>query len=80
MRNVHVGPRAVHLNFGGDYRTDFTAVIFRKDLARLSREGLLLPVTGYRDRRVVVTGNVKEYNGPEVIIESADQIALSSEP
>ncbi len=76
VRNVHVGPRAVHLNFGGDYRTDFTAVIFRKDLAGLSREGLLLPVTGYRGRRVVVTGSIKEYNGPEVLINSAGQIVL----
>jgi len=74
VRKVFVGPRAVHINFGPDYRTDFTAVIYRRDLSRLSGDGLLLPVTGYKDRRVAVTGVIKEYNGPEIIVRAADQI------
>jgi micrococcal nuclease len=74
VRKVFTGPRAVHLNFGQDYRTDFTAVIFRKDLFRLSGEGLLLPVTGYQGRKVAVTGVIKEYHGPEIIVRTADQI------
>jgi micrococcal nuclease len=71
---VHEGPRAVHLNFGPDYRTDFTAVIYRKDLSRLSGEGLLLPVTGYQGRKVSVTGVIRAYNGPEIIVRDADQV------
>ena len=74
--NVHAGPKAYHLNFGKDYRTDFTAVLFRKDLSSLVEEGLH-PVTGYEGRFVKVTGILKEYNGPQVIVESADQLALT---
>jgi micrococcal nuclease len=71
---VQEGPRAVHLNFGPDFRTDFTAVIYRKDLSRLSGEGLLLPVTGYEGRKVAVTGIIRAYNGPEIIVRDASQI------
>lgn len=70
---VHEGPRALHLNFGPDHRTDFTAVIFRRDLRRLLEEGIL-PVREYRGRAVEVTGYLKTYNGPEIIVESADQL------
>ena len=73
---VHAGPKAYHLNFGKDYRTDFTAVLFRKDLSRLVEEGLH-PVTGYEGRFVKVTGILKDYNGPQVIVESADQLTLT---
>lgn len=73
---VHAGPKAYHLNFGKDHRTDFTAVLFRKDLSRLVEEGLR-PVTGYEGRFVKVTGILKEYNGPEIIVESADQLVLA---
>ncbi len=74
--NVHAGPKAFHLNFGKDHRTDFTAVIFRKDLARLVEEGLHA-VTGYEGRLVKVTGILKEYDGPEIIVESGDQLVLT---
>lgn len=74
--HVHTGPKAVHLNFGDDFRTDFTAVIFRKNLPRLLSEGLA-PVSTYAGRRVEVTGIVKSYKGqgPEIIVEAADQVA-----
>jgi len=74
--NVHEGPKAFHLNFGKNYRTDFTAVLFRKDLSRLVEEGLH-PVTGYEGRFVKVTGILKEYKGPQIIVESADQLTLT---
>lgn len=73
--NVHAGPKAYHLNFGKNYRTDFTTVIFRKDLPRLLEEGLP-PVTGYEGRLVKATGILKEYNGPQIIVESADQLVF----
>jgi micrococcal nuclease len=73
--NVHAGPKAFHLNFGKDFRTDFTVAIFRKDLSRLVEEGLH-PVTGYEGRFVKATGVLKDYKGPEIIVESADQLVL----
>ncbi len=76
VTKVHGGPKAFYLNFGQDYRTDFTAVIFRKDISRLSEEGLP-PIKTFRGKRVEVTGVIREFNGPEIIIESADQIIFS---
>jgi len=73
--NVHAGPKALHLNFGKDFRTDFTVAIFRKDLSRLVEEGLH-PVTGYEGQFVKATGVLKDYKGPEIIVESADQLVL----
>ncbi len=73
--NVHAGPKAFHLNFGKDFRTDFTVAIFRKDLSRLVEEGLH-PVTGYEGQFVKATGVLKDYKGPEIIVESADQLVL----
>ncbi len=75
---VHEGPKAFQLNFGKDYRTDFTIVIFRKDLPRLIREGLAPVTTGYRGRFVEVTGYIKDFNGPEIVVESADQLILQA--
>ena len=75
VAKVHAGPKAFHLNFGRDHRKDFTAVIFRKDLPRLLAGGLSA-VTDYEGRRVEATGIIKEYKGPEIIIESADQLVL----
>ena len=76
VRDVHAGPKAFHLNFGRDFRSDFTAVVFRKDLSRLVMEGMQ-PVTGYKGRHVEVTGMLKDYQGPEILVESADQLVLS---
>ncbi len=76
VSNVHIGPRAIHLNFGRDYRTDFTAVIFRSNLPGLSKQGLLMPVTDYKGKRVQVSGHIKSYNGPEILIDFAEQIKV----
>jgi micrococcal nuclease len=73
VAEVHEGPRAFHLNFGPDYRTDFTAVVYRRELTRLIKEGLY-PMPEYRGKSVEVTGMLKEYNGPEIIVESVDQL------
>ncbi len=74
--NVHKGEKAIHLNFGEDYRTDFTATIFRKDLSSLQGQGMK-PVEEFRNRKVAVTGYIKKYMGSEIIIESMDQIILT---
>lgn len=70
---VHTGPKAIHLNFGEDYRTDFTVVIYRKNLTALLGEGLE-PVTSYAGRIVEATGYLRSYKGPEIIIDSAEQL------
>ncbi len=76
--NVHAGPKAFHLNFGENYRDDFTVVIFRENLPGLQEEGLH-PVSGYEGRLVKATGIIREYNGPQIVVESADQLVLASQ-
>lgn len=64
------------LNFGPDYRTAFTVVIFTGDLNNfLSKVGD--PTTYYNNMRVRVEGRVKMYRGkPEIIANSPDQITV----
>ncbi len=69
---VHEGKKAVHFNFGKDWRTDFTAVIFNGSLKRFEQLGIdPLDMAG---RTVLVSGVIKEYYGPEIIIRSPEQL------
>ncbi|MEW6009569.1 MAG: thermonuclease family protein [Candidatus Omnitrophota bacterium] len=64
----------VYLNFGRDYRSDFTAVIFNKDLPSFIAAGYSL--SGFKGKVVRVFGKIKEYNGPEIIIHHPSQIEV----
>jgi DNA/RNA endonuclease YhcR with UshA esterase domain len=72
IRDIHKSEKAVQLNFGVDWRTDFTAVIFRDSLERF--EELNLVPAKFKGRYVYVIGKVKEYNGPEIIVRWPTQI------
>ncbi len=65
--------KVVFLNFGKDYRRDFTVVIFSRDLGRFERRGIS-PETYYRGKEVIVTGRIEEYNGPEIVVNDPSQI------
>lgn len=67
--------KAVYLNFGPDYRTDFTVVIFRAYLPNFTVQGVD-PVSSYRGKAIKATGTIREYNGPEVIIRDPSQIEV----
>jgi len=69
---LHKGRTAWHLNFGEDFRTDFTAVLFREGQRRFRDLGL--DPGDLVGREVLVLGKVKEYNGPEIIIKGPEQI------
>ncbi len=61
------------LNFHKDWRTHFTCVIFASDFERFPDH----PESHYLNRRVRVTGLIKEYKGkPEIIIKSPAQIEI----
>lgn len=66
---------AVHLNFGRDFRQDFSIVIFKDDL-RLFNERKIDLEKDYQGRLVRVSGLVKEYNGPEIIVRHPAQIEV----
>ena len=70
--NLHKGKRAWHLNFGQDYKTDFTAVLFSE--GRSNFRNLGLDPADLVGREVLVLGKVREYDGPEIIIRRPEQI------
>lgn len=64
------------LNFGPDYRTAFTVVIFTSDLSKFMSD-VGEPTTYYKGKRVKVEGRIKMYKGkPEIIANSPDQIVI----
>lgn len=71
--------RYVYLNFGADWRTDFTVSVPVKHLRRFSDAGLDLLTLSGRDIRV--RGWLKEYNGPMIDATHPEQIeVLGSSP
>jgi len=68
------GPKAWHLNFGDDYRTDFTAVLFSNGRERYSELGVM--PESLVGSEVLVIGKVKSYNGPEIIVNGPGQIIV----
>lgn len=73
--NAHQSSKCVFLNFGYDWRTDFSVVIFNNSLDAFRKQGID-PVTFYKGREVEVTGRIKEYNGPEIIVNSPHEIEV----
>jgi len=69
-----VGGR-VFLNFGDDWKTDFTVTIAPRDLRRFT-DGLEV----YENAAVRVRGWMKSYNGPEIVATHPEQIELLAPP
>ena len=69
------GKGCISLNFGPDFHTDFTIVIFRNKLDNFSKQGID-PITYYPGKTIKVTGLIKEYDGPQIIVQHPDQIEI----
>jgi len=63
-----------YLNFGRNWRTDFTISISPKWIRRHWRDGP--PVAGYEGRTVRVRGWLKSYNGPLIEATHPEQIEI----
>jgi micrococcal nuclease len=72
--SIHKGRKAWHLNFGDDYRTDFTVVLFEQGRSRFREFGI--DPSDLVGAEVLVIGKVKRYNGPEIILRGPDQILV----
>jgi len=73
--NSYKSKKCVLLNFGKNYKNDFTVVIFNKVLSAFSRESIN-PVSFYIGKKIRVTGKIREYNGPEIIVNSPYEIEV----
>jgi phosphatidylserine/phosphatidylglycerophosphate/cardiolipin synthase-like enzyme len=74
---TNVSEKRVQLRFADVKRPPFIAVIFDDDLAKWERPGAGLdPRSAYQGRLVRVTGAVKSYRSPEIIIDGPEQITI----
>ncbi|MBI4727561.1 hypothetical protein HY768_10170 [candidate division TA06 bacterium] len=70
---AHNSGKACFLNFHPNYRIYFTAVIFASSFNRFPSS----PERYYLNKRVQVTGRIKEYKGkPEIILNDPSQISI----
>ncbi len=70
--------RACFLNFGPDYRTDFTVVIFRSSFPYFHQAGINI-CSRYSQRVIEVSGRIREYNGPEIVVNIPEEITLAED-
>ena len=77
--NIHRGEKALHLNFGTDWKTDFTAVLFAPAQSRYRALGL--DPEDLVGKSVFVLGKIEEYYGPQIVVNGPEQILpLPEEP
>ena len=74
VRDVATVRNRAYLNFGEDWRTDFTISIAPRDRRRFLADGV--DPAGYQGRRVRVRGWLKSYNGPLVDVTHPEQIEI----
>lgn len=66
----------IYLNFGPDYRTDFTVRIARKDLKHFKAAGITKPQEFYKGKRVRVHGMVRPVYGAMVMVSHPAEIEV----
>lgn len=72
--SARIGRERAYLNFGPDYRTDFTVTISARDLKRLAKEGI--DPASWNGKTVRVRGWLSLLNGPEIELTHAEQLEL----
>ena len=76
VRNVAQVRGRVFLNFGPDWKTDFTVSIAGKHLKRFQTDGIT--PQDYKGRRIRVRGWLKSRNGPMIDVTHPEQIEVLS--
>jgi endonuclease YncB( thermonuclease family) len=64
----------VYVNFGADYRSDFTVTIAPRDARRLAKQGV--DPAAWAHKKVRVRGWLSRLNGPEMELTHAAQIQI----
>lgn len=65
----------LYLNFGEDWRDDFTITIAPRDVRHFRED-----VSDYSGVRIRVRGWLKSYNGPEIVVTHPEQIEFLTGP
>ncbi len=67
-----------YLNFGEDWKTDFTVTLAPAVRRRFEAEGI--DIAAYEGRLLRVRGWIKSFNGPMIEVTHAEQLELVGEP
>ncbi len=78
VRKVAMIRKWAFLNFGENWRTDFTIAIKRKYLGSMNRNGLALPKLA--GKRIRVRGWIERWNGPLIKVTHKEQIEILQTP
>lgn len=73
IKDIAIVRGRAFLNFGDDWKTDFTVTISPRDLRRFAGG-----IEVYENANVRVRGWMKSYNGPEIVATHPEQIELLS--
>lgn len=73
IKEVAIVRGRVFLNFGDDWRTDFTITVAPRDVRRFD-----IDFEDYRRQTVRVRGWMKRFNGPEIVATHPEQIEILS--
>ncbi len=69
--------KVIFLNFGKNFNTSLSAVIYDFDVHSFINAGISNPDTYFKNKKVVVEGVIRIANGkPEVVINSPKQIKI----
>jgi hypothetical protein len=74
VRSVRQRGRITYINFGGPREGALTAVVFEKNRARLQQAGV--ETEALKGQKVLVSGPLTQRSGPQIVIDTADQIAV----
>lgn len=75
VKDVVYKAKTVFLNFGKDWRKDFTVTVF-KDSLKFFRDRGIDSLSFYKGKTVEVFGRIRERNGPEIIINTPEEISV----
>jgi len=67
-------PKNTYLNFGEDWRTDFTAAISSKKRKNFAAQGWKL--TDLKNKLVMIRGIIRFYNGPYMELDFPEQLEI----
>ena len=74
VTNASIHDGRAYLNFGDDWRTDFTATIAPDDMKRFREAGI--DPKAYAGKKVEVRGYIQSLNGPEIELAAPDMIEV----
>lgn len=76
VANAAIIRRRAFLNFGEDYRSDFTVTVAPRDVKLFRSAGIDLSALGGKTIRV--RGWIQAYNGPNIVLTHPEQLEISN--